>query len=60
MCVISSHTTHHPFTQYLDIRPTHHSRLVKIFARDENGISRPVCTAVQPVHAGICCAVAIT
>ncbi|ERE86155.1 centrosomal protein [Cricetulus griseus] len=38
--------------EYLQIRPSHNSRLVKIFAQDENGINRPVCSYVKPLRAG--------
>jgi centrosomal protein CEP76 len=38
--------------EFLQIRPTHNERLVKIFARDENCINRPVCSYVRPLRAG--------
>ncbi|XP_043923127.1 centrosomal protein of 76 kDa [Protopterus annectens] len=38
--------------EYLQIRPSHSTRLVKIFAQDENGVNRPVCCYVRPVRAG--------
>ncbi|XP_012505420.1 PREDICTED: centrosomal protein of 76 kDa [Propithecus coquereli] len=38
--------------EYLQIRPSHNSRLVKIFAQDENGVNRPVCSYVKPLRAG--------
>ncbi|KAG9479092.1 hypothetical protein GDO78_012642 [Eleutherodactylus coqui] len=38
--------------EYLQIRPSHNSRLVKIFAQDENGLNRPVCCYVRPFRAG--------
>ncbi|MEE6464551.1 hypothetical protein FKM82_006291 [Ascaphus truei] len=38
--------------EYLQIRPSHNSRLVKIFAQDENWINRPVCCFVRPLRAG--------
>uniref|UniRef100_A0A8C2T8L1 Centrosomal protein of 76 kDa n=4 Tax=Coturnix japonica TaxID=93934 RepID=A0A8C2T8L1_COTJA len=38
--------------EYLQIRPTHNSRLVKIFAQDENGVNRPVCSYIRPLRAG--------
>ncbi|XP_037982904.1 centrosomal protein of 76 kDa [Motacilla alba alba] len=38
--------------EYLQIRPTHNARLVKIFAQDENGVNRPVCSYVRPLRAG--------
>ncbi|XP_062896943.1 centrosomal protein of 76 kDa isoform X1 [Mobula hypostoma] len=38
--------------EYLQIRPSHNTRLVKIFAQDENGINRPVCSYVKPLRAG--------
>ncbi|KAM9199463.1 centrosomal protein of 76 kDa [Mergus octosetaceus] len=38
--------------EYLQIRPTHNTRLVKIFAQDENGVNRPVCSYVRPLRAG--------
>ncbi|XP_061450865.1 centrosomal protein of 76 kDa isoform X1 [Rhineura floridana] len=38
--------------EYLQIRTLHNTRLVKIFAQDENGINRPVCSYVKPLRAG--------
>ena len=38
--------------EYLSLRPDHAHRLVKIFALDETGVSRPVCSYVQPLRAG--------
>nr|XP_060630998.1 centrosomal protein of 76 kDa isoform X3 [Anolis sagrei ordinatus] len=38
--------------EYLQIRTSHNTRLVKIFAQDENGINRPVCSYVRPLRAG--------
>ncbi|CAH1779275.1 unnamed protein product [Owenia fusiformis] len=38
--------------EFLQIRPTHSERLVKIFAQDENGINRPVCSYIKPLRAG--------
>ncbi|XP_053570872.1 centrosomal protein of 76 kDa [Bombina bombina] len=38
--------------EYLQIRPSHNSRLVKIFAQDENSINRPVCSYIRPFRAG--------
>uniref|UniRef100_A0A8C7ANW6 Centrosomal protein 76 n=1 Tax=Neovison vison TaxID=452646 RepID=A0A8C7ANW6_NEOVI len=38
--------------EYLQIRPSHNSRLVKIFAQDENGVNRPVCSYIKPLRAG--------
>ncbi|KAM9308041.1 centrosomal protein of 76 kDa isoform 2-T2 [Gastrophryne carolinensis] len=38
--------------EYLQIRPSHNSRLVKIFAQDENWVNRPVCCYVRPLRAG--------
>uniref|UniRef100_A0A8C5GID0 Centrosomal protein of 76 kDa n=1 Tax=Gouania willdenowi TaxID=441366 RepID=A0A8C5GID0_GOUWI len=39
--------------EFLEIRPSHQSKLVKIFAQDdENGINRPVCSYVRVLHAG--------
>ncbi|KAG8571310.1 hypothetical protein GDO81_011589 [Engystomops pustulosus] len=38
--------------EYLQIRPSHNSRLVKIFAQDENGVNRPVCSYVRSLRAG--------
>ncbi|XP_019380609.1 PREDICTED: centrosomal protein of 76 kDa isoform X3 [Gavialis gangeticus] len=38
--------------EYLQIRSSHNTRLVKIFAQDENGINRPVCSYIRPLRAG--------
>ncbi|XP_072267577.1 centrosomal protein of 76 kDa [Pyxicephalus adspersus] len=38
--------------EYLQIRPSHSSRLVKIFAQDENCVNRPVCCYIRPLRAG--------
>ncbi len=38
--------------EYLQIRPSHAQRLVKIFAPDEQGVSRSVCSYVHPLQAG--------
>ena len=38
--------------EYLQIRSSHAQRLVKIFARDEAGLSKPVCAYVQLLRAG--------
>ncbi|KAJ8303256.1 hypothetical protein KUTeg_019652 [Tegillarca granosa] len=38
--------------EYLQIRPTHQDRLVKIFAQDENGVNRPVSSFVKPLRSG--------
>ncbi|XP_078071809.1 centrosomal protein of 76 kDa isoform X1 [Mustelus asterias] len=38
--------------EYLQIRPSHDTRLVKIFAQDENGVNRPVCSYIRPLRAG--------
>ncbi|XP_076112649.1 centrosomal protein of 76 kDa-like [Mytilus galloprovincialis] len=38
--------------EYLQIRPANQERLVKIFAQDENAITRPVCSFVKPLRAG--------
>lgn len=38
--------------EYLQIRPSHSQRLVKIFAPDERGESHPVCCYVTPLRAG--------
>ncbi|XP_054841418.1 centrosomal protein of 76 kDa [Eublepharis macularius] len=38
--------------EYLQIRTSHNTRLVKIFAQDENGVNRPVCSYVRPLRAG--------
>uniref|UniRef100_A0A8C5QYR8 Centrosomal protein of 76 kDa n=1 Tax=Leptobrachium leishanense TaxID=445787 RepID=A0A8C5QYR8_9ANUR len=38
--------------EYLQIRPSHNTRLVKIFAQDENWVNRPVCSYVRSLRAG--------
>lgn len=38
--------------EYLQIRPSHNLRAVKIFAQTEAGVNRPVCTFVRPLRAG--------
>jgi centrosomal protein CEP76 len=38
--------------EYLQVRPSHSHRLVKIFAQDENGTNRPVCSYLSPLLAG--------
>ncbi|KAK2191243.1 hypothetical protein NP493_55g07029 [Ridgeia piscesae] len=38
--------------EFLQIRTTHKERLIKIFAQDENGTNRPVCSYVRPLRAG--------
>ena len=38
--------------EYLQIRPENKNRLVKIFAQDENGTTRPVCSFVRPLRTG--------
>nr|XP_005996579.2 PREDICTED: centrosomal protein of 76 kDa isoform X1 [Latimeria chalumnae] len=38
--------------EYLQIRPSHNTRLVKIFAQDESGVNRPVCCYIRPLRAG--------
>lgn len=38
--------------EYLQIRPSHSNRLVKIFAQDECAVNRPVCSFVKPLRAG--------
>ncbi|XP_017555926.1 centrosomal protein of 76 kDa [Pygocentrus nattereri] len=38
--------------EFLEIRPSHQSKLVKIFAQDENGVNRPVCSYVHVLRAG--------
>ncbi|KAL4617007.1 centrosomal protein of 76 kDa [Arapaima gigas] len=38
--------------EFLEIRPSHHTKLVKIFAQDENGVNRPVCSYVRVLRAG--------
>ncbi|KAF6036841.1 CEP76 [Bugula neritina] len=38
--------------EYLQIRPSHSSRLVKFYASDDNQVNRPVCSYVQPLRCG--------
>ncbi|XP_068998212.1 centrosomal protein of 76 kDa isoform X2 [Embiotoca jacksoni] len=38
--------------EFLEIRPSHQSKLVKIFAQDENAVNRPVCSYVRVLRAG--------
>nr|XP_043890822.1 centrosomal protein of 76 kDa isoform X2 [Solea senegalensis] len=38
--------------EFLEIRQSHQSKMVKIFAQDENGINRPVCSYVRVLRAG--------
>ncbi|XP_072317230.1 centrosomal protein of 76 kDa [Eucyclogobius newberryi] len=38
--------------EFLEIRPTHQSKMVKIFAQDENGVNRTVCSYVHVLRAG--------
>ncbi|XP_030605812.1 centrosomal protein of 76 kDa [Archocentrus centrarchus] len=38
--------------EFLEIRASHQTKLVKIFAQDENGINRPVCSYVRVLRAG--------
>ncbi|XP_071785511.1 centrosomal protein of 76 kDa-like [Asterias amurensis] len=38
--------------EFLQIRPSHQNRLVKIFAQDENATNRPVCAFINPLRAG--------
>ncbi|XP_063342348.1 centrosomal protein of 76 kDa isoform X2 [Pelmatolapia mariae] len=38
--------------EFLEIRPSHQTKLVKIFAQDENGVNRPVCSYVHVLRAG--------
>lgn len=38
--------------EFLEMRPSHQSKMVKIFAQDENGINRPVCSYVRVLRAG--------
>ncbi|CAM4698077.1 unnamed protein product [Leuciscus chuanchicus] len=38
--------------EFLEIRPSHQSKLVKIFAQDENGVNRPVCSYIRVLRAG--------
>ncbi|KAL8560891.1 hypothetical protein ACOMHN_059075 [Nucella lapillus] len=44
--------TKHWWRQYLDIRPAHQDRLIKIFALDENNNFRPACSFVTPLRSG--------
>ena len=38
--------------EYLEIREDHKNRLIKIFAQDENGTNRLVCSYVKPMRTG--------
>ncbi|XP_054637858.1 centrosomal protein of 76 kDa isoform X1 [Dunckerocampus dactyliophorus] len=38
--------------EFLEIRSSNESKMVKIFAQDENGINRPVCSYVRVLRAG--------
>ncbi|XP_055768238.1 centrosomal protein of 76 kDa-like [Salvelinus fontinalis] len=38
--------------EFLEIRQANQSKLVKIFAQDENGVNRPVCSYVRVLRAG--------
>lgn len=38
--------------EFLEIRQENQSKLVKIFAQDENGVNRPVCSYVRVLRAG--------
>lgn len=38
--------------EYLEIREDHKNRLIKIFAQDENGSNRLVCSYVKPMRTG--------
>ncbi|XP_076016712.1 centrosomal protein of 76 kDa [Genypterus blacodes] len=38
--------------EFLEIRPSHQSKMVKIFAQDENGVNRPVCSYVRVIRTG--------
>ena len=38
--------------EYVDIRPSHRERAVKIFAPDESGSNRLICLAISPVMSG--------
>ncbi|XP_039593874.1 centrosomal protein of 76 kDa isoform X1 [Polypterus senegalus] len=38
--------------EFLQIRPSNNTKLVKIFAQDENGVNRPVCSYVRKLRAG--------
>ncbi|KAK7114460.1 hypothetical protein V1264_000518 [Littorina saxatilis] len=42
----------HWWREYLDIKPAHQDRLIKIFALDENSNYRPVCSFITPLRAG--------
>ena len=42
------------WTDYKQMRPSHKSRLVKIFAETDDreaSVYKPVCTMIQPIHA---------
>ncbi|XP_034467299.1 centrosomal protein of 76 kDa isoform X1 [Hippoglossus hippoglossus] len=38
--------------EFLEIRPSHQSKMVKIFAQDENGVNQPVCSYVRVLRVG--------
>lgn len=38
--------------EFIEIRDDCKNRLVKIFAQDENGVNRPVCSYIKPMRAG--------
>ncbi|XP_068591729.1 centrosomal protein of 76 kDa [Cebidichthys violaceus] len=38
--------------EFLEIRPSNQSKMVKIFAQDENGVNRPTCSYVRVLRAG--------
>jgi centrosomal protein CEP76 len=38
--------------EYQEIREDNKNRLVKIFAQDENGLNRPVCSYIRPMRTG--------
>ncbi|XP_031724425.1 centrosomal protein of 76 kDa isoform X2 [Anarrhichthys ocellatus] len=38
--------------EFLEIRPSNQSKMVKIFAQDENGANRPTCSYVRVLRAG--------
>ncbi|KAM8846451.1 centrosomal protein of 76 kDa [Synchiropus picturatus] len=38
--------------EFLEIRSSNQSKMVKIFAQDENGVNRPVCSYVHMLRAG--------
>ncbi|CAB1321411.1 unnamed protein product [Coregonus sp. 'balchen'] len=38
--------------EFLEIRQSNQAKLVKIFAQDENGVNRPVCSYVRVLRAG--------